>query len=291
MAFLDNIGVGYLVSLMKNKYDALLTRINGKQDALSAGNNITISGNTISATDTTYTAGSNISISNGVISATDTTYTAGTGINISNGEISCTVTDTDTTYTAGTGISIDANNEISCTVSGGGSDYKVPFNLFSLIKNNAVAGQYQWHDLYGNTISTSDVPEISTAEIFSQLKSQGFAFVFAPRNNMQIDITDIKTYFGVQYTIIYQGVNSAGQNGSLDYFALSEGIYLIFVDNNSIMAFSNPNALTTFFTWPSGSNSSFPSAPSADGNYLLKCSVSSGSATYSWESVTTGGSY
>lgn len=55
-----------------------------KQDILTAGANISISNNTISATDTIYTAGSNVQISNGVISATDTTYTAGAGINISN---------------------------------------------------------------------------------------------------------------------------------------------------------------------------------------------------------------
>lgn len=51
-----------------------------KQDTLTAGDNITISNNTISATDTTYTAGTNVSISSeNVISATDTTYSAFTG--------------------------------------------------------------------------------------------------------------------------------------------------------------------------------------------------------------------
>jgi hypothetical protein len=43
-----------------------------KQDALIAGANIQIVGNTISATDTTYTAGTGISIENGVISNTQT---------------------------------------------------------------------------------------------------------------------------------------------------------------------------------------------------------------------------
>ena len=56
------------------KYDikdaAARTAIAGKQDALTAGSNITITGNTISAIDTTYTAGENITIENGVISAT-----------------------------------------------------------------------------------------------------------------------------------------------------------------------------------------------------------------------------
>jgi len=47
--------------------------LSGKQDVLTAGSNIQISGSTISATDTTYTAGSGISISNGVISNSQTT--------------------------------------------------------------------------------------------------------------------------------------------------------------------------------------------------------------------------
>lgn len=53
--------------------------LNGKQNILTAGNNIQISGDTISATDTTYTAGNNVDITNGVISATDTTYSDFTG--------------------------------------------------------------------------------------------------------------------------------------------------------------------------------------------------------------------
>lgn len=44
----------------------------GKQNTLTAGSNIQINGNTISATDTTYTAGTGINITNGVISSTAT---------------------------------------------------------------------------------------------------------------------------------------------------------------------------------------------------------------------------
>ena len=85
--------------------------IDSKQDALTAGANISIAQDgTISATDTTYTAGTNVDITNGVISATDTTYTAGTNVDITNGVISAT----DTTYTAGTNITI-TNGEISAT--------------------------------------------------------------------------------------------------------------------------------------------------------------------------------
>lgn len=81
--------------------DVLATKsdLSGKQDTLTAGNNISIEDNTISATDTTYTAGNNVSIENNTISATDTTYTAGTNVSIDDGVISAT----DTTYSDFTG--------------------------------------------------------------------------------------------------------------------------------------------------------------------------------------------
>ena len=63
--------------------------IAGKQDKLTAGDNITIVDDTISATDTKYTAGANVNISSqNVISATNTTYSAGTGLNLSGTQFS-----------------------------------------------------------------------------------------------------------------------------------------------------------------------------------------------------------
>lgn len=119
---------------------ATTTVVEGKQDKLSAGANITIdeNTNTISATDTTYTAGTNISISNAnAISVTgvytseevdeklatkaDTSslndkqnkLTAGTNITID--ETTNTINATDTKYTAGTNIAISDENAISVT--------------------------------------------------------------------------------------------------------------------------------------------------------------------------------
>jgi hypothetical protein len=63
--------------------------LNNKQNKLTAGTNIAINNDTISATDTKYTAGTNIAISSdNVISATDTKYTAGTDITIANNVVS-----------------------------------------------------------------------------------------------------------------------------------------------------------------------------------------------------------
>ena len=82
------------------------------QQKLNAGANVTIQGNTISATDTKYTAGTNVTISNNVISATDTKYTAGENVTITNNVISAT----DTKYTAGANITIE-DGVISSTSS------------------------------------------------------------------------------------------------------------------------------------------------------------------------------
>lgn len=60
-------------SQRESEYAQLSTLISGKQDKLTAGTNITINNNTISATDTTYTAGENITITNNVISAAGAT--------------------------------------------------------------------------------------------------------------------------------------------------------------------------------------------------------------------------
>lgn len=63
--------------------------VSTKQNKLTAGDNITIRNDVISAQTTTYTAGDNITITNGVISATP--YTAGYGIDITDNVVSAEV--------------------------------------------------------------------------------------------------------------------------------------------------------------------------------------------------------
>ena len=88
----DQVGLGNVDNtsdLDKPISTATQTALNNKQNKLTAGTNIAINNDTISATDTKYTAGTNISISNdNVISAIDTKYTAGTDITISNNVVS-----------------------------------------------------------------------------------------------------------------------------------------------------------------------------------------------------------
>lgn len=96
--------------------------LQGKQDVLQAGANITINGNTISATDTntTYSAGSGLNL-NGTTFSVNTNsiqekLTAGQNITIQNNVISATG-GSSVQYSAGNGISIDQNNEISVDAS------------------------------------------------------------------------------------------------------------------------------------------------------------------------------
>lgn len=302
MAFLDNQGVSKLCALLKDKFDSLWTAVNGKQGALTAGSNITISDGVISATDTTYTAGTNVSISNGVISATDT----------------------NTTYTAGTGINIDANNEISCTVSGGGSDgptyfgtNALPAGLFwdgstytygpssSLINpqmstdivSNAADGIPYWqalregqmiHLYASSNVAWKDIIE----DIFGpkdNIPTWNSCYVWRVRKNNNVISFDNSPWITYNKNTT---VSSISGNINADWWYLRIG--------NVLYCFSESNvndALTLlrqrYAPWliSALSSSSLPSAPSNDGTYLLKCVVSSGTPTYSWESITVGGSY
>ena len=110
--------------------------IANKQDQLTAGSNISIIGDVISATDTTYIAGDNVTIVDNVINATDTKYSAGANIIIDENNVISSIgggggsgvsyiagdnitiegnviSATDTTYSAGDNITIDDNNVIS----------------------------------------------------------------------------------------------------------------------------------------------------------------------------------
>ena len=59
---------GNITGTLSNQTD-LSTALDSKQDVLTAGNNITITGTTITAIDTTYTGGNGIDITNNTISA------------------------------------------------------------------------------------------------------------------------------------------------------------------------------------------------------------------------------
>lgn len=112
-SLIGEIGPYYTISAAdakfvdKTTYTDDITRIESeiasKQGALTAGANIQINGNTISATDTTYSAGSGLNLNGTTFSADTTTMqeklTAGTNVQINGNTISAT----DTTYSNFTG--------------------------------------------------------------------------------------------------------------------------------------------------------------------------------------------
>lgn len=125
------------------------------QPKLTAGTNVQINDNVISATDTTYSAGTNVQINGTVISATDTTYSAGTNVQINNGVISAT----DTTYTAGSGLALNGT-EFSNTAPNVKSDWNAAAGSAAEILNKPTIPDNVFHAEYG----VATVAEISAAK-------------------------------------------------------------------------------------------------------------------------------
>lgn len=156
----------------------------GAQGALTAGANISISNDTISAVDTTYSAGTglnlngttfsvdtdviqgkltpgaNIQISNtNEISATDTTYSAGTGLNLNGTTFSVDTTAIQEKLTAGSNINISGNTiSATDTTYSAGSGLNLNGTTFSVdtttIQGKLTAGPNI--TINGNTISATD---------------------------------------------------------------------------------------------------------------------------------------
>ena len=95
---------------------AVYTALAGKQDKLTAGTGISISGNTISCTVSGGSGGGSITV--------DSTMSSTSTNPVQNKVIYSALQGKQNTLTAGTGISINGNT-ISCTVSGGGSSVTV----------------------------------------------------------------------------------------------------------------------------------------------------------------------
>ena len=71
--------------------NAINQNLSGKQDKLTAGTNVSITGNTISATDTTYSAGNGL-VLNGTSFSVNPTYKSAQGNTTSQGEFTKTIT-------------------------------------------------------------------------------------------------------------------------------------------------------------------------------------------------------
>jgi len=121
---IDSTLSGSSTNPVQNKvvYNALA----GKQDKLTAGTGISISGNTISCTVSGGSGGGSITV--------DSTMSSTSTNPVQNKVIYSALQGKQNTLTAGTGISINGNT-ISCTVSGGGGTVTVDSSLSSTSTN------------------------------------------------------------------------------------------------------------------------------------------------------------
>ena len=115
---------------------------------------------------TTYTAGTNIQIVNDVISATDTTYTAGTNIQITNNEISAT----DTTYSAfqGTdGTEAGSSGLVPAPAASDTNKYLKSDGTWATVSGGGGSGNVD--DVYVNGTSVLDSNHIAQVTSYKEL--------------------------------------------------------------------------------------------------------------------------
>ncbi|MEE0888014.1 MAG: hypothetical protein U0L97_02265 [Candidatus Saccharimonadaceae bacterium] len=202
--------------------DALLDE---KQDTLTAGDNIQIDNNVISATDTTYTAGTGLAL-NGTQFSVDTTTVA------TQSDLSTGLAGKQDTLTAGANIQIN-NNTISATDTTY-SDFTgtdgTTAGAAGLVPAPATtdAGKFLKADGTWDTVSSGPTvvqsPGTSTTDVMSQNATT--AMVFAdPNTRRRIQIgASTYTASGVSGTVSIGAGSSVQQDGCVAIGASSGGV-------------------------------------------------------------------
>lgn len=243
----------------------------------------------------------------------------GETITIADGVISVTSSG-GSSYTAGDGIDIDSNGVISKT-----SGALPLFVLLSYIFTGTQTGQYNQTNT-NNIMINSKLGKAKTDTHIANLKAYGMtitsdgtsqALMRAIVPAMGDVVANTFYYCGVSNSMDSQYTLSAGNSQ-----ANTADAYMAFgMNNNPTLILFNPNeAYGSYYRWyfiqlpwklfqnhyfnsQKGLTSHsiagaidevatrIPSAPTTDGTYMLKCVVSSGTLTYSWEEITVGGSY
>lgn len=201
-------------------------------------NGTTMTGDTNIPEVKTYTAGANITISGNEISATDTTYSAGTGLDLTGTSFSVDYTDTQAKLTAGSNITIDANNEISAT--------DTTYSAFTGTDGTAAgsaglvpapattdAGKFlkadgTWDTAGGSGPTVVQTTGTSTADVMSQNAVSSMVYDNPGTNRYHIKIGDASTYDytgTTSKTVIIGAGATAAQNtgGSANYATIIGG--------------------------------------------------------------------
>lgn len=191
-----------------------------KQDTLTAGSNIQISGNTISATDTTYTAGNGLDL-------TGTTFSADTTVLATQADLATK----QGTLTAGANISIDSNNVISATDTTY-SDFTgtdgATAGTAGLVPAPATtdAGKFlkadgTW-DTAGSAVNVVQTTGTSTTDVMSQNATTSMVFA-DPSNKTKIQIGNNSMAYQNSSVAIGNGARTGRTTTDNNYCAIAIG--------------------------------------------------------------------
>lgn len=222
----------------------------------------------------TYTAGANIQINNDVISATDTTYTAGTGISIQNGVISNTQTSAEWGNITGT---LSNQTDLDTALSGKQDTLTAGDNI----------------DITSNVISVSSLEyedHDTGIDASAHIGVGGFSFE-VENSRDPLGTFEDKCYFANNLLTVSEDYTPAGQQSpsvhvstvigndaiSLNDSTKSPSSGLLRLENNDHLSINN-NTIALLSDIPC------PELPSgsSDGTYVLKATKTSGTVTYTW---------
>lgn len=229
------------------------------------------------------------------------TLTAGTGIDITNNVISATGGG-GTSYTAGDGVSIDSNNVINIKYP---QMLPIPFTYNWTITNDKdafisklKAGEIVIPGAKVTSITPSDITSTHTY-MYVVGNSYSSGKVSVERKSGNIPIADNQYYYLVQHqnenTLYrFQSPESWIKTIPLDINGSEMSTYrstLVSLLNGKMANLTPGTGINISNGVISSTVEGIPTAPVNDGTYMLKCVVSSGTPTYSWENITIGGSY
>lgn len=294
----------------------------------TAGNGIDITNNVISTTGIpTYTAGSNITISNsGVISATgELSGTVEAGLvsysNTASGLVADNVQDAideliaggeDKGYNVFTDILlpvsyakygdsikyhmplINSQNELREAIDSGA---KIFYNKNLYLNLNILNSEYGYTGFQRCFIDNAGSSSGGSIRVDSSWQPGSGVFYLNSSNNKVYYATFATNNMNIGNVLEYIYFDKRGKTVH-QYFNMVDTLNKVIPsapsNNGDYKLNCSISSGTATYSWEedSGSgNSNIPSPPSNDGNYILTCSISSGTATYSWVSANIGGSY
>lgn len=189
----------------KTQVDAALAN---KQNKLTAGSNVQISGNTISATDTKYTAGTGLQLSGTQFSAKTGYTTSGNNRAVqtdANGNLYVVQKDSNTTYTAGEGLQLSGTEfsaKLGYTTSGNNRKVQADANgnLYVIQKdNNTTYTAGTGLVLSGTTINHSNSVTALTTAGLRKIAYDGQGHI---TSSSAVSKTDVLNILGYKETTI-----------------------------------------------------------------------------------------